>query len=171
MEKLAGYWLVRSMCLRSASVDRFLLLPSCTRVGEANTSVRDVAVTCEQTRGANDWAYGPPGINGEKERREAGGELLVSIIRHASNEWFVFEWKLRRDIRYLHRCPCKWYRMDICRRWGTYPRIFFANFPRENLPLQLIACFSSEIAMMRTLLIARFVNISLGDLCIPSGGL
>lgn len=38
-----------------------------------------------------------------------GGELLVSIIRHASNEWFVFEWKLRRDIRYLHRCPCKWY--------------------------------------------------------------
>lgn len=62
-----------------------------------------------------------------------GGELLVSIIRHASNEWFVFEWKLRRDIRYLHRCPCKWY-SDGHLPTSTMLYVFFSLiFPAEIL--------------------------------------
>lgn len=64
-----------------------------------------------------------------------GGELLVSIIRHASNEWFVFEWKLRRDIRYLHRCPCKWYsdgHLPTSTTLYRAIRIFFSDFPWRN---------------------------------------
>lgn len=75
-----------------------------------------------------------------------GGELLVSIIRHASNEWFVFEWKLRRDIRYLHRCPCKWYsdgHLPTSTTLYRAIRIFFSDFPWRNSFLIFSSFFPS----------------------------
>jgi len=59
-------------------------------------NARANAVTCEQTDRANDRTY----ARSLGYRRYEKGQLVISILRHRMNEWFVFVRKLQQDTQY-----------------------------------------------------------------------